>query len=237
MNANQDVYASLATRIKAGIVDGIILIGLFVSIPLLMHAMTKDGSPFTGVAMYSPLLLLEPFLVAFLGATIGQWLFGLKVMRVATRSNCPLPMAFVRYIAKGLLGSISMIYMLFSKKHQAIHDHMAGTVVVISENKLLKNPDLARYGEVEQTLSSSYDYPSGIRRFIFFILWYALLCFALGVVVEVVALTTVDGYAGDRFPEPIEAGMRILFAVLFITLAVFAAKGYLPGARRKKKFT
>ena len=236
MGTNPDVFATLATRIKASIIDSIILLALFVTIPMVIGDFLHGDSLLKAFAMFAPILFLEPILVAYLGATVGQRVFGMEVVRVDTRSKCPLHIAFFRYIAKAVLGSISVVYMLFSKKHQAIHDHFAKTLVLISQRKLERNPGIAKYGEYEQTLDHNYSYPSTIRRFIFFIVWYVFALTALGIVFEVGAILTIPGYSleSDKLPEFLDNIISIVLAIVFITLAVFASKGYLPGARRKK---
>ena len=239
MTTDRDVFASLATRIKASIVDSIILITLFISIPLVIGSLINSEWPLRAFLMYAPLLFLEPILVAYLGATIGQYLFGMQVVRIDTRSNCPFHVAFFRYLAKAVLGSFSLVYMLFSKKHQAIHDHLAKTVVLISQKRLEKNPQIAKYGELEQTLDLAYSYPSAIRRFIFFIVWYMGASIVLGICIEAGALLTIPGYTSEseKLPESLDIVVSVVFAVVFITLAVFASKGFLPGAKRKKNIT
>lgn len=236
MDSNQDIFASLATRIKAGVIDGFILLSLFIFIPVTIEAIISDDVPFKGIAMFAPIFLLEPLLVAFLGATIGQSIFGLKVVRIDTRCNCNLFISYIRYFAKTILGGISLIYMLFSKKHQAIHDHLANTVVIISQKKLDENPQLIKYGETEQTLNHGYSYPSARRRFIFFIVWYIFISIFLGMVFEFGAIISIPGYTleSDELPYFLDNILSIVLAIVFISLGVFASKGLLPGARRKK---
>lgn len=236
MTTNSDIYASLATRIKASIIDGLILITLFLSTPMVIGVFSNNDSPIKAIAMFAPLILLEPILVTYLGSTIGQYIFGIKVIRVDSRSNCNLYVSFFRYVAKTILGSISLVYMLFSRKHQAIHDHLTNTVVLISQKKLEKNPQLFKHGEMEQTFNHDYAYPSAIRRFILFIVWYFLACIVLGIVVEVAAVAIIPRYTIDdgKLPEVVDNILSILLAIVFIALAVVASKGCLPGARRKR---
>ena len=236
MSTNQDVFASLATRVKASIIDSIILIFLFISIPMTIGAFTNSESTVKAVIMFAPFLILEPILVTYLGSTMGQSFFGIKVIRGNSRSNCPLYISFFRYIAKVVLGGFSLIYMLFSKKHQAIHDHLFSTFVLISPKKIEKNPEIVKYGEIEQTLSQDYTYPSAIRRFLLFIVWYIIICFVIGIVVGIGALIAIPGYTieDDKLPEAIDIVLNFVLAIVFITVAVLASKGYLPGARRKR---
>lgn len=236
MGTNPDVFASLATRIKASIIDGIIVMALFIAIPMVIEAFQHGDSVIKAFAMFAPILFLEPILVAYLGATVGQRVFGMEVIRVYTRSKCPLHIAFFRYLAKVVLGTLSVVYMLFSKKHQAIHDHFAKTLVLISQRELERNPRIAKYGVYEQALDHNYSYPTAIRRFVFFIVWYVFAMIALGIVFEFGAMLTIQGYLleSDNPTELLDNIIGTVSAIVFITLAVIASKGYLPGARRKK---
>jgi len=128
-----------------------------------------------------------------------------------------------------------MVYMLFSKKHQAIHDHVAKTVVVLSEKRVLKNPEFAEAGEKEQIFDGEFVYPSSLRRFAFFLIWLVPVFFVFLLVVEIAALLLIPGYTleSKRYPTGIEIATNVLGSAIFIALAVAAAKGFLPGAKRK----
>jgi len=132
-----------------------------------------------------------------------------------------------------------MAYMLFSKKHQAIHDHAAKTLVVLSSKKIKKYPEFAEYGETEQEFENdvTYTYPSALRRFGFYCIWILIAGIAYGLVIEGAALLLLPGYTLDteKLPKEIELATNLLFSLMFIGLAVLASKGYLPGAKRKKK--
>lgn len=233
------LYATLARRIKASIIDGIVLGALFILSPLVINSLTGKVSGLNAIAMYIPLFLTEPFLISYLGFTFGQYIFGIQVVRLDTGGKCPIVASFARYYTKIFLGSLSMIYMLFSKKHQAMHDHVAKTLVVLSHDKIERKPEFAKYGEPEQNLEkdSIYSYPSALRRFGFFCIWTIFLSIIFGVAIEGAALSLLPGYTLDteRLPKPIELSVDCFYSIFFIVLAMLASKGYLPGAKRKKK--
>jgi uncharacterized RDD family membrane protein YckC len=242
MDTTQVLYATLPRRIKAAIIDGVVLLTLMILCPIAISMLAGRDSSANGIAMYIPPLLLEPFLISFLGFTLGQYIFGIQVIRVDTGGKCPLTASFLRYLAKTILGSLSMVYMLFSKKHQAIHDHLAKTLVVLSRKRIEQNPEFANYGETEQNLESeitegdiTYDYPSAIRRFVFFCVWAVITLFALGIVAECTALISGYTFETEKMPKQVEILYNLIYAVLFIWLAVIASKGQLPGARKKQK--
>ncbi len=98
-------------------------------------------------------------------------------------------------------------------------------------------PEFAEHGESEQILEEEYTYPTPIRRFGLFILWYVVVSIVFGILIEAVALLTVPEYSidTDKLPESIDTASGFVLSILFFVLAVLAAKGYLPGAKRKRK--
>lgn len=233
------LYATLPRRIKAAIIDGVVLLALMILSPLTVNALIGRDTAANAIVMYIPPLLLEPFLISVLGFTLGQYIFGIEVIRVDTGGKCPLPASFLRYFVKTILGSLSLVYMLFSKRHQAIHDCIANTLVVLSMKRIEQNHDFANYGEIEQNLEAdiSYSYPTALRRFILFIIWAVIALFILGLVAEISALLLVPGYTleTEKMPKQIEVAVNLFYSIIFVGLAVLASKGYLPGARRKVK--
>ncbi len=237
MANNQRLFATLPRRLKASIIDGIILLSLFIISLLAIGAVIDNETVLKPIAILAPVLLIEPLLITYLGFTIGQYIFGIQVVRVTGHSKCPLLVSFVRFYTKILLGSLSLVYMLFSKSRQAIHDHLAKTIVVLSKRKLEMTPEFAEHGESEQILEEEYTYPTPIRRFGLFVLWYVVVSIVFGILIEAVALLTVPEYSidTDKLPESIDTASGFVLSILFFVLAVLAAKGYLPGAKRKRK--
>ena len=236
MKKDKELYASLPRRIKAGLIDGLIVLSLFIVLPIAISSIFSNESAIVPLLMYSPILILEPFLISFYGATIGQYIFGIEVVKNSTYSKCPLLISFVRYYTKIVLGSLSVIYMLFSQRHQAIHDHFAGTIVIMSRKRIQAKPDFASQGEREQYSDSEYKYPSAIRRFVFFLLWFILTSFVVGIIFEIGSITLIPNYTleTESYPESIEIAMNVVGAILFFLLAFLGSKGFLFGARKIK---
>ncbi len=237
MDSSQVLYATLSRRIKASIIDGMVLLTLFICCPMVVSFLIGKDTGLNAISMFTPPLLLEPFLISYLGFTLGQYIFGIQVIRLDTGDKCPLIASFVRYFTKIILGSLSMVYMLFSKKHQAIHDHLAKILVVLSFKKIEQNPDFAKYGEREQSLDDNFIYPSPLKRFGYFLIWFVSAFIVYGIIVEGAALLMLPGYTIDtkNLPRDIDNVTHIIGLIIFIVLAVFASKGYLPGARRRMK--
>ena len=237
MDTSQVLYATLPRRIKASIVDGIVLLTLIILSPLLIASLAGKDTSLNTIALLTPPLLLEPLLISYLGFTLGQYIFGIKVVRLDTGGKCPLISSFARYYTKVILGSLSMVYMLFSKKHQAIHDYIAKTLVILSDKKIERNPHFAQYGEREQNLGDNYSCPSALRRFGFFILWLIPVSILYGIIIEGIALLMLPGYTleTEKLPQHIDIIANLIGSIIFIGLAILASKGYLPGAKRRIK--
>jgi hypothetical protein len=209
--------------------------------PLTISMVVGRDTGANALAMYFPPLLLEPILISFLGYTLGQYLFGITVIRIDSGGKCPFHASLLRYIAKTVLGSFSMVYMLFSKRHQAIHDHLAKTLVVLSPKRIQQNLEFASYGETELTFEVDlvYVYPSAVRRFALFCVWVVIALFVLSILAQFAAQLLIPCYTVDteKMPKQIEVLLDFSFPVIFIGLAVLASKGRLPGAKRKSKNT
>lgn len=174
--------------------------------------------------------MIEPILVSYLGYTVGQYFLGIEVIRARTGSKCPLLVSFVRSCAKYILGTISLFYMLFSNKHQAIHDHLAKTYVILLRKKLERDPKFQSFGVTEKIPEATFTYPSALRRFGIFFVWYVPISVLAGFLIEIICLLALPGYTeNERFQEPVEIFTDILFSIFFLIVALLAAKGYLPG--------
>src|SRR5436190_8207282 len=76
-------------------------------------------------------LALEPGLVSWTGGTIGHHLMGLRIRDVVEDRNIGLIRATIRAVSRALLGWVSLVFILVTRKHQAIHDYISRTVVVL----------------------------------------------------------------------------------------------------------
>ena len=209
----ENIYATLPMRIKAMAIDSLIYALLFIMLPMLMMSLFPQRDELRVISMIIPLFLLEPFLVTFAGCTIGQYLMGIRIIQKEEGGKCPLPQSYIRYFVKIILGWYSLVYMLFSNERQAIHDYAAKTIVVLSKPKQEAHPEVAEEQEEDAHTEKQYKYPSGIRRFTFFILWY-LVALLITSAIPVIS--------------------PVLSIILFFAIAYWAAKGYLPGAQRKE---
>ncbi len=143
------LYARAQRRCVAAMLDIVFILLLMPLMAIAYNAVFDEASAFRAFIVLSPLLLLDPLFVSLAGATPGQFLLGMRVRRSETMGRCPLYLSLPRYFVKLLLGTISLLYMYNSRRHQTLHDRLAGTVVILSPGRLIRKPNFAKYGEEE----------------------------------------------------------------------------------------
>ncbi len=124
-------YGKLIDRLKAVMIDGLIIIGLgFLStIAISSFEMVPDAVRI--VLFISIFLLYDPLFTSLAGGTIGHLIIGLRVrMEKDEQLKISFPNALVRFLLKATLGWISLLTVTGNKKNQAIHDSAAGSVIV-----------------------------------------------------------------------------------------------------------
>jgi hypothetical protein len=126
-----------------------------------------------------------------------------------------------------------MIYMFFTKKHQAIHDHLVHTVVILSPYRLARTPSFAGEGMAERELEKGFVYPSALRRFGFFVIWWFVTFIVVYAVAEGVLSLSVGKKRAHYILDSVDPLVTFFALILLLTTAFLAAKGLLPGARRK----
>lgn len=124
-------YAILPDRVKAAVIDGIILIAL-------MYATSEIFSFFNEVPQYVRIsvfiliaILYDPIFTSKYGGTIGHTFSGISVKKEnESTKNISFPVAIVRFILKALLGWISLLTVTMNEQRKAIHDFVAGSIVI-----------------------------------------------------------------------------------------------------------
>lgn len=121
--------ATLAQRMWSTLFDSLAVI-LWVVLATLLQPW-PDGSPgCLKLAIWLvPPLLVEPTSVWLTGRTMGQSLLGLRVLSARPDRLGPVRL-YARHLSKLPFLGLSPLYIPFSRRGQAIHDAMFGTVVV-----------------------------------------------------------------------------------------------------------
>lgn len=79
--------------------------------------------------------LYQIYLGGILGQTIGKRLFGLRV--ISWRGGSPGPgggiLRFVALVLSILPAGLGWLWCLFDREHRALHDHLAGSYVIVED--------------------------------------------------------------------------------------------------------
>ena len=119
--------ASPSGRLIDSVVFAVIIVAWFYSFGLLenAHVAIKVGLL---VAAY---LIVEPGLVSQTGGTIGHHVMGLRVRDADADQRVGFVRATMRGVTRSLLGLFSLLFMFATRRHQAIHDYISRSTVVI----------------------------------------------------------------------------------------------------------
>lgn len=222
-------YPRLARRVQAVLIDGIILAIVFfgTAVPVSSSSL----APALKIALVGlPLLALEPGLVSFTGATIGHRLQGLRVERTKTGTRLDPVRSLLRFFAKMFFGWLSLVFILLTRRHQALHDMAAGSVVVLADPaKAADGEALAEWIPEE----AGFTYPAKPKR-VLFILLYAILGMFLLAIVSII-LVSGRCFQTDLCSEMdrvVQNLVGIVWLLGLIALIVLGWRGRLWGCRR-----
>ena len=124
-------YGSLINRIKAIIIDGLVLVGFGIIATTILSEFENVDDSVRLIIFVFIFLLYDPIFVSIFGATIGHLIIGLKVRRENNLARKIIfPLALVRFTMKVLLGWISLLTVPSNEKSKAIHDSVVRSVVL-----------------------------------------------------------------------------------------------------------
>lgn len=132
MNPNPKMYPRLLRRVRAVLIDEVVLLAALAGWWLTIGLSDASAAVKVG-ALCLVFMAVDPILVAWTGGTIGHHLMGMKVRRADRDTRVNLLVATVRGLLRYLLGAVSMVLILLTKRHQAIHDFATGTIVVLRD--------------------------------------------------------------------------------------------------------
>lgn len=133
--ADSDVmYAGLAPRLRAVVVDSVILsVVLIATVVIADLALPDLLSRMVVGSLVGFLVLYEPVSVWRWGGTIGHRRANLRIVSDQTGGPPGLFMSLVRWLVKGFFGILSFILLAFTRRHQTLHDLASGTTVQIRD--------------------------------------------------------------------------------------------------------
>ncbi|TKG94178.1 RDD family protein [Puteibacter caeruleilacunae] len=131
MPEKETSFARLSHRVKAVIIDSIMLIIFMIAVTNLfdMFESVPDSARITAFVFI--FFLYDPIFTSSFGGTIGHMLIGIRVKRENdTSRNIIFPLALIRFLVKAALGWISLLTVTSNKKSKAIHDSIVRSVVI-----------------------------------------------------------------------------------------------------------
>jgi uncharacterized RDD family membrane protein YckC len=147
--------------VRAALIDSVVFVVVFYLWFFFWVSVVDDAHMAVKIApLGAALLVLEPGLVAWTGGTIGHHLTGLRIRDAITNRNIGFIRATLRALSRVLLGSVSLVFILVTRRHQAIHDYLSRTVVIVRNPAAM--PESERF--VERAVPEGFQLPSGWRR-------------------------------------------------------------------------
>lgn len=125
---------SLNIRVKAVVVDAVIVLTLMYLISLLLN-LFEVQSGMVRAGCLGLILLYEPLLVSIIGGTFGQKAMGLRVfdfhelIKRNTKKNINIPFSLLRFASKFLFGWFSLMTIHANTYGQALHDMLGASIV------------------------------------------------------------------------------------------------------------
>ncbi len=136
---NKMNYPTVLERVKAIILDSVLMV-VFMIVATYVFSLFDSVPDFARITVFIAIFLLyDPILTSAFGGTIGHIMMGIRVKRESNvLKNISLPFALLRYIIKALLGVVSFLTISANEKRKAIHDYVAGSVVIYIKSNQTK---------------------------------------------------------------------------------------------------
>jgi uncharacterized RDD family membrane protein YckC len=231
-NHEPPVYASLLRRYQALVLDGIIYIAAF-TLALFLPALLGVGSTSSRVAMASFIaffLLYDPLLVGLRGGTIGHFRYHIRVVDANTSEPIGVARAFARAVTKGLLGLLSLIFMLITSRAQSLHDLLVRSIVIPTDPVHATGLDVIAPVALPET-----GMPSRLRRIVTILVYsiLTLVILSLGgqALISPECLTFNACATSDRL---VSDAVGLLWVIATAFVLVYGWRGLLFGCRRQR---
>jgi uncharacterized RDD family membrane protein YckC len=226
-------YPKFTLRLRAIWIDGIIIALLLFLTALILAKTSIVLTQVSGYLIFAVILSIEPLLIAFTGASIGQRISGICVQRKSDSRPPSIVVSYLRYLIKIPLGSFSIFTIFTTKKYQAIHDLVCSTVVVIKDPKKVKQHHVLSERANKEDL---YFYPAMIRRAVIILLYWVLAAILFVILTTVVVyFTCITPETCGVFPEILLMILSLCFWVVILAILIYGWNGFMYGARRIPK--
>lgn len=226
------LYGRFGVRLRAMIIDLAILLGSFV---IGVIAIDVVGSAVLGnilmPGLMAALVLYDPVMVSRLGGTMGHRAVNLRVVDAESGLRVGFVRAFVRFLLKTILGAASFVFMVVTRRHQAFHDVVSRSAVVIHDQSRASSHEYVRESDFEPSPPDV----SILRRALIVVgystgLFVALLVPVTVLVSEECMISNICSPTEDTFSNI--AGLALILGIGGIV--VFGWRGKLYGARGRR---
>lgn len=126
-------YAILPSRVKAVVIDSIIIIAAMYIVSELFAFFENISNALRITCFVFIFIIYDPLFTSFFGGTIGHTYSKITVKRENNPDkNISFLMALIRFLLKTTLGWFSLLTVTSNEKRQAIHDFVVKSVVLES---------------------------------------------------------------------------------------------------------
>lgn len=232
MQDNKIRYPRLSRRIQAILLDSFVVPVSALGALILVSQFTEQGI-YSAIAACLVIFILEPLLVSTTGGSLGHHVFGIRVINKNHGGNINIFSALIRFIAKIILGFFSLVIYFTTTKYQAIHDYLAGSIVVIKHPERFDDFEALKKRVIEQP---GYLYPSKFRRVILIAVYNLLLLFLITQLSSLFMSELCSlFYQCSEMERWLTFGLQIIWLSGLVAIILLGWNGLLPGCHRQLK--
>jgi uncharacterized RDD family membrane protein YckC len=123
-------YPQLTDRIQSSFIDMLLIVAMMFVFSGILERY-ENAPDWIRIALFFGLWAIYEPLCTTLGATLGNYIKGIRVRQNgAINQRINFFQAFIRYVLKVLLGWISFLTIHTNPQKRAIHDIVAGSVMI-----------------------------------------------------------------------------------------------------------
>lgn len=124
----------ISIRVRAMVIDTIALLVFMFFATYLFSLFEKVPDNAKMIAVVFIFFLYDPIFTSSFGGTLGHLMMGIRVKREMDPSrNIWFHWAILRFIVKAIVGIVSLIIVTTNKQGKAMHDYVAGSIVVFAK--------------------------------------------------------------------------------------------------------
>lgn len=228
-------YSRLSRRMRAFLYDGLVLGLMFFFVVFLVSNADIDKPLVESLVTAFTILSIEPLFVTLTGSSIGHHLAGLRVRRASSDAKLGLARSYLRFLIKIPLGLASFLSVQTTRRHQAIHDLVSDSIVVLKTTSRVEPHEVL---PERKTVSEYHVYPSKLRRCLVVFLYVAVSTVVLGAL-STLAYSDVclNGGQCSNSDTVVDLGVSIIWWVMLFSVVNLGWRGELHGARKQLRST